>query len=100
MPRLVRLPAGVTVRVPDNVTDEQVMEKARERGLDQPSGSGLSGSGRIGLVTQPRSFANAQDPDTRSEFSKGVSAGVDTLQGSLYGLAALVGDSVGNERLK
>jgi hypothetical protein len=51
-------------------------------------------------VTQPRSFANAQDPDTRSEFSKGVSAGVDTLQGSLYGLAALVGDSVGNERLK
>lgn len=35
----------------------------------------------------------------RSEFSRGVSAGTDALQGSLYGLAALVGDTAGHDEL-
>lgn len=35
----------------------------------------------------------------QSEFAKGVSVGVDSLQGSLYGLGALVGDSTGNKDL-
>jgi hypothetical protein len=36
----------------------------------------------------------------QGDFSRGVEAGVDSFQGSIFGLMGLVGDSAGNEELK
>jgi len=41
-----------------------------------------------------------QTQDTRWEFTKGVSSGIDQLQGMGYGLAALAGDAIGSEGLR
>lgn len=94
---LVRVPAGV-IRVPDGVSREEIVRVVKARGLDKPRASEQSDS-----VTQPqvgRSFTGASEmPTNRSEFAKGVSVGTDSLQGSLYGLAALTGDTVGNQAL-
>ncbi|TLP68252.1 hypothetical protein FEA48_30840 [Pseudomonas nitroreducens] len=42
----------------------------------------------------------ADEPTLSGEFSKGVSAGIDSLQGTMYGLAGLAGDAVGAEGLR
>ncbi|MFK8398187.1 LPD38 domain-containing protein [Pseudomonas sp. BGr12] len=42
----------------------------------------------------------ADEPTISGEFSKGVSAGIDSLQGTMYGLAGLAGDAVGVEGLR
>lgn len=44
--------------------------------------------------------AGQQEPSISGEFSKGVGAGVDSLQGTLYGLAGLAGDATGAEGLR
>lgn len=44
--------------------------------------------------------AGQQESSISGEFSKGVSAGVDSLQGTLYGLAGLAGDAAGAEGLR
>lgn len=100
MPQLVRLPGGL-VRVPDGVSQEEIIRVATERGLDKPRNSAPSDS-----VTQAppelvgRSTSGLESPrPEQSEFAKGVSVGTDSLQGSLYGLAALVGDSANNKEL-
>lgn len=95
MPQLVRLPGGL-VRVPDGVSREEIIRVARERGLDKPRDSVAQEQAD---PSQGRSFTGAPVQQDRSEFSKGISAGVDSLQGSLYGLAALMGDSLGQEEL-
>src|SRR5688500_1096859 len=38
--------------------------------------------------------------ENRSEFSRGVSSGADQLQGAMFGLAGLVGDSIGSDELR
>lgn len=87
---VVRVPGGL-VRVPDGTSQEDIVRVVKERGLDKP---------RDQVAQQGRSFTGTPvDVPEQSEFAKGVSVGVDSLQGSLYGLAALVGDSVGNDKL-
>lgn len=44
--------------------------------------------------------AGPEEPTISGEFSKGVAAGVDSLQGTLYGLAGLAGDAAGAEGLR
>ncbi|WP_281686787.1 LPD38 domain-containing protein [Pseudomonas citronellolis] len=44
--------------------------------------------------------AGPEEPSISGEFSKGVGAGVDSLQGTLYGLAGLAGDAAGAEGLR
>ena len=39
------------------------------------------------------------DPD-QGDFARGLSSGVDSLQGGLYGLAGYVGDAVGSDTLR
>lgn len=44
--------------------------------------------------------AGKEEPSISGEFGKGVSAGVDSLQGTLYGLAGLAGDAAGADGLR
>lgn len=96
---VVRVPGGL-VRVPDGVSQDEIIRVVKERGLDKPRAQSPSDS-----VTQlpeltGRSTSGLPSPrPEQSEFAKGVSVGTDSLQGSLYGLAALTGDTVGNQAL-
>lgn len=88
---VVRVPGGL-IRVPDGVSQDDIIRVARERGLDKPRDSVTQSPGR--------SFTGVPvDRPEQSEFAKGVSVGTDSLQGSLFGLAALVGDTTNNKDL-
>lgn len=82
---LITAPDGSEFEVdgPEGATEEQAL--ARVKAQYQGAPSGLSGT---------------TAPDTRGEFSKGVTSGIDNMQGMAYGFAGLLGDSIGHEGLK
>ncbi|MED5607771.1 LPD38 domain-containing protein [Pseudomonas sp. JH-2] len=78
----------------------------QEFGLDAGSSTGRAGAPPSATPSQQPDLVsefglNAPErPSISGEFSKGIGAGVDSLQGTLYGLAGLAGDAAGAEGLR
>ena len=68
---------------------------AREAAAPQPASAG-----NFFDQYDSHGASGPEEPSISGEFSKGVGAGVDSLQGTLYGLAGLAGDAVGADGLR
>lgn len=79
---------------------------SQEFGLGVVSQSGDTSASPNAPTTRRSSLAEEfglsapGQPSISGEFSKGVGAGVDSLQGTLYGLAGLAGDAAGADGLR
>jgi len=78
----------------------------QEFGLDAGSTAGKAGtssttpSNQRSDLFEEFGLSGPEQPTISGEFGKGVSAGVDSLQGTMYGLAGLAGDAVGADGLR